>query len=407
MKDNNLLRGANHQSTKTQNRALILKLICTGSAVSRIDLSRQTGLSKMAITNLVNELLSEGYVVEGEGREMPDKGTATGRRPVVLSPDTESRGVIGLYISRDYATAILSNFKCHILEKFTVSFAYEETPESFCEKLISLIGDVMASPNAGKRKLEGIGVACIGPLDSREGVILEPPNFHMLKSIAVGSLLKKTFNLPVYVDNDMNAAALAERLYGKGKDVSHFVYVGITNGIGAGIISGEQLFSGERGFSGEIGHTTIHYEGPKCACGNNGCLELYASLPVIVSQAANALDLGMESMLKNYKDLSWEAIVECAQKEDKLALSLIDRICLYGAIGLVSVVNIFDPQVIYLGHEFALAGDMAAQKLEGYIKDKTMSSRYKTVPVEISAFGEKAPLTGASALVLDRLFKGI
>ena len=93
----------------------------------------------------------------------------------------------------------------------------------------------------------------------------------------------------------MNASALAEKLYGNGRNISDFVYIGVTNGIGSGIISNDNLFAGEMGFSGEIGHTTINYEGPKCACGNTGCLELYASIPEIEKQANDAIKSGLES----------------------------------------------------------------------------------------------------------------
>ena len=225
-----------------------------------------------------------------------------------------------------------------------------------------------------------------------------------MKSIPIKQLLEKEFGYEVNVDNDMNASALAEKLYGKAREISSFVYLGVTNGIGAGIITNDLLFAGDMGFSGEIGHTTINYEGPKCACGNTGCLELYASIPEIISQARNSIALGMDSVLRELEVIEWSDIIKYAETGDKLALNLIDRLCLYISIGLVSLANLFDPKIIYLGHDIALAGNLVTQRLEANLNDKIISSKYKKIPIEISAFGDKAPVVGTTAIVLDRLF---
>ena len=399
--------GSNHQSTKIQNRALVLKIICTGTNVSRIDISRQTGLSKMSITNIVSELSKVGLIVDRAEQANPAMNGSIGRKPVFLAPDTDNHIALGLYISRDYVIATLSNLKCEILDEKRCILAFEESETSFDDKIKTLIHSILNTSVATGKKMIGIGVASIGPLDIRNGVILEPPNFHTLKSIPINQLLEKEFGYAVYVDNDMNASALAEKLYGKATDVSNFAYVGVTNGIGAGIITDNVLFAGDMGFSGEIGHTTINYEGPRCACGNTGCLELYASIPEIVSQARNSIALGMDSMLAELEIIEWKDIVKYAEAGDKLALNLIDRLCLYISIGLVNLINMFDPQIIYLGHDIALAGSLVTERLQTYLTDKTISSRYKSIPIEISAFGEKAPIIGSVAIVLDKLFSGV
>ena len=408
-RDKSTILGSNHHSTKIKNRALVLKLICTGSNVSRIDISRQTGLSKMSITNIVNELIDEGFVLEQAEQTTPARSNtagAIGRKPVFLAPDTSKFLALGLYISRDYAIATLYNLKCKIVDERKCKFAFEESESSFTDKIKTLIHTILEGIPSGK-KLLGIGVASIGPLDIHSGIILEPPNFHTLKSIPIKQILEKEYDCAVYADNDMNASALAEKLYGKATDIKNFAYVGVTNGIGAGIITDNLLFAGDMGFSGELGHTSIHYGGPKCACGNSGCLELYASIPEIVSQARNSITLGMDSSLAELEMIEWTDIVKHAEAGDKLALNLIDRLCLYISIGLVNLINLFDPRVIYLGHEIALAGSLVTERLQSHLADRTISSRYKSIPVEISAFGDKSPIIGSVAIVLDKLFSGV
>lgn len=401
MEANSLVRGSNHQSTKIQNRLMVLKLICTGTDVSRIEISRQTGLSKMSVTNIVNELIAEGYVTDRAGQL---KNDSIGRNPISLEPNTDIYRVVGIYIARDYAIATLSNLKCDILFETKCDFSFEESENSFTEKIKSLVACILYSDKITDKKVIGIGISCIGPLDIRQGIILEPPNFHSISSVHIQEYIKEEFGYEVYLNNDMNASALAEKLYGKGKNINNFVYVGITNGIGSGIIANNALFEGSTGFGGEIGHMTINFDGPKCACGNNGCLELYASIPNIVEQARSSVALGVDSSLGKYDAIEWKDIVLEAYIGDNLAFNLIDRLCLYTSIGLVSLVNFYDPQVIYLGHDIAFAGDLVKTKLEAYMNDKILSRRYKYIPIEISAFGENAPLIGSAAIVLDRLF---
>jgi predicted NBD/HSP70 family sugar kinase len=402
MRDNSPIRGSNHQSTRIQNRAIVLKIICTGTNVSRIDMSRQTGLSKMSITNIVNELIDEAYVTDQAGQL---KNDSIGRNPISLKPDLNVHRVLGIYISRDYVVATLSNLKCEILSEFKCILSYDESENTFIEKIKTLTAGILNSDKAVRKKIIGIGISCIGPLDIENGIILEPPNFHKIRSIHIKELLEKEFGYEVHINNDMNASALAEKLYGKGRNISNFVYIGVTNGIGSGIIANNALFEGAMGFSGEIGHTTINFDGPKCACGNTGCLELYASIPEIVAQARSSVSLGMDSTLGRPENIEWQDIIKHARTNDKLSLNLIDRLCLYISIGLVSLVNMFDPQVIYLGHDIALADDLVTGRLENYIKGKTISSSYKDIPIEISAFADKAPLLGSIAIVLDKLFQ--
>lgn len=398
--------GSNNKITRIRNRAIVLRLICTGSNVSRISIAKQTGLSKMSISNIVNELIRDGFVEEQAGKPSVGENPSLGRRPVILVPNCDTYAIVGLYISRDCAVSILSNLKCEILSEIKCDFCLEESNSTFKNKILSITRETLSSEKISGKKVLGIGVSCIGPLDNKDGTILQPPNFYHLSSIPIRQILENEYGYPVYVDNDMNAAALAEKLYGKGKNISNFVYIGVTNGIGSGIIMNDTLYAGEMGFSGEIGHTTINYEGPKCACGNTGCLELYASIPEIVRQAKISIQLGIDSALKEFDEIKWHDIVRCAMEKDMLALNLIDRLCMYISIGIVSIINLFDPKAIFLGHDIAIAGRLLTQKLELFIIERTISSKYKHIPVENSAFEDKSAVIGAAALVLNQLFQG-
>lgn len=397
----------NHRSIKYNNRALILKILCTRGPVSRIELSKMTGLSKMAVTNIINELVTKGFMKSPGIKDVSVKDACSpGRKPVLLDINPDFACAAGVYIGRDFCEISLCNLRGEVKISRSFPIAFDESAESFTKKIVSCLKGILDAEAVKKNNILGIGVASIGPLDIKNGVILEPPNFHNLKGIPIKSVLEKEFGLNTYVDNDMNASALAEKYYGKAVDIENFIYVGVTNGIGAGIMTSNVLYRGECGFSGEIGHATINFDGPKCPCGNIGCLELYASLPVIVDQARTAIELGAETSLSGVHAPGWQDIVRHAEKGDELCLKLIDKLCFYLSIGLTSIVNSFDPEVIFLGHDIALAGSLLTGKLASAVSQRMISSKYKNIKIETSKFINKSPIVGSCALVFEKLFNG-
>jgi len=375
--------------------------------VSRIDLSKMTGLSKMAVTNIINELAAKGFMKSsGRKDDTATDPSSPGRKPVLLDINPDFACAAGVYIGRDLCEISLCNLHGEIKASKAFTIAFDESSDSFEEKIVSGLKDILDAEIVKKNNILGIGVASIGPLDIKNGIILEPPNFHNLKGIPIKSLLEREFGLNTYVDNDMNASALAEKYYGKAVDIENFIYVGVTNGIGAGIMASNVLYRGECGFSGEIGHATINFDGPKCSCGNIGCLELYASLPVIIDQARTAIELGAKTSLSEVLSPGWRDIVMHAEKGDELCLKLIDKLCFYLSIGLTNIVNSFDPDVIFLGHDIALAGSLLTGKLASAVNQRMISSKYKNIKIETSKFINKAPVIGSCALVFEKLFNG-
>ena len=131
----------------------------------------------------------------------------------------------------------------------------------------------------------GLGITAPGPLDSGKGTILNPPNFKKWKNTAIVSELKKTFDFDIMLENNASALAVAEKNYGAARGFSDFILLVVDTGVGAGIITDGSLYKGSNSLGAELGHTSIIYNGKKCDCGNNGCLEVYASVPAILEEA--------------------------------------------------------------------------------------------------------------------------
>lgn len=397
----NLQNAANLSTIKTSNRSLILRTINAEGQVSRAELSRITGLTKTSITNIITELLGEGLVMETEAQE-----SQNGRRPILLYMNKDALYALGVYISRDFVHTSMVNLRGEILCETRYAFELTENEVTFMEIITQQLEEMTAHTGILPSKILGIGIASIGPLDTDQGIILDPPNFRGLKSIPIVERLTQRFPYKVILENDMNASAVAEKLFGDARQLTDFIYIGITNGIGAGIIVGNHLFKGADGFAGEIGHTTIDIHGEQCPCGNLGCLELYTSIPHTINRVKASIQLGMETAAAYRLPLTWPDLVELARAGDDACKNAIHKLVYYLSVGLVNLIHTFDPQVIFLGHEIALAGDLVMQPLEELVNANILFRKSKRVEVRVSCFGEAAPSIGAASMVLERFYSG-
>lgn len=376
--------GQNSIDSKYYNRGLILRLIATGECRTRIELARATGLTKMTVTNIVAEFLEKKILTECE----EEQTEVCGRNPILLQISEQAPKVIGLLIFRDRMEAVLCDFRMNILKRARVDFL-ELTEQQLVENAFELIDRMLQKEN----HVAGIGVAVIGPVDINTGTILNPVRFYGIKNLPILQILKDKYALPVYLDHDNNSAALAEKLYGVGKNAQDFIFLGISNGIGSGIISDGEVYHSRRGLESEIGHVSIDYRGPLCSCGNRGCLEMYASAFVIQRQLQE----------KTGRQESYASF--CRRKEpetEEIFEDMIEKI----SAALVSSIHILQPELIVLGHECIEWDDGYVKMLEDRINEKKMAKDSQIIPVKKAYFGKEAQLTGAAANVMIQIFKG-
>lgn len=377
--------GLNSQKQKCRNRGLILKLICTGEATSRIRLSQVTGLTKMAVTNIINELVRAGYVIESSVK----RNANVGRNPITLKISQAAPKVLGIYLSRDGCTAALFDLELKMLAQETIAFGEQETEGSVTEKLFR-VGDHIFSKETN---ILGCGVSTIGPLNVTNGSILNPPNFYNIENMQLQRLLQEHYHFKIWVNNDMNCAALAEKLYGAGKKIQNFLYVGISNGIGSGIITNNRLYQNGNGFAGELGHTGIDYQGKKCGCGRKGCLECYISKPIIEEKLRKETNLDL-----SYKEFCTKA---ADARVDKILTDMIFKL----SYALINQVNMINPEAVFIGHEGFFLPNRYIKLLEEQINKKKFSKDNLHVVVEKSSFDTYAPLYGSACIVLDHFFE--
>lgn len=386
--------GINLIEVKEYNRALIIQLICTNHSPTRNFLAEKSSLTKMTLTNITTELMQKDLIQEADCAVSNNNHTIKpGRIPKTLELAPNSPLVIGIWISKGFLYGIITDLKLNILTASRVNFCEEETPDTIIEKLIELSRHLSAYSS---RPLLGLGLAAIGIINSQDGIMENAINFFGIHNLHLKELLEKELQIPVFVKNDMQAAALCELYYGHGKKKDNFIYVGIGTGVGAAAVAGRKLLNATTGAFGEIGHLSIDCNGPSCNCGSRGCLELYASCPNITEQLNEACNTSFPTFSEamEYSELNVDA--------HNTLFSILDKL----SFGLNSLVNILGIQDVIIGNEGYFFSDKALEYLEQSINQISVLRKNREIKVRRSSFDSKTPLFGAACIVLDQLFCG-
>jgi predicted NBD/HSP70 family sugar kinase len=391
-------QGKNNVYVKNQNRALILRLICTRKCATRIELSRYTGLNKMTISKIITEFTLLDLIREGETDNNCDQ---TGRKPIRLYLNKNSKFGLSVHINRDYLQIALLSLDCSVIKKFQFKMMNGLTGPKMLQMIFASIDEIMQSVSFSS--ILGIGVTTLGPVDTEHGIILEPPDFFGMSNIPIKEKLKNRYKLPVFVENYDAAGALTEYIYGNKNDMQNFFYLGISHGVGAGMIINGKLYTGVSGLGCEIGHTTIDYRGPLCTCGNRGCLEIYTSIPNILAKTE---EKAKKKKIRIPKPLHFSDVVNGALQADGVCNEVLDEVCGYLSIALTNVVNLVEPEAVIVGNQGAAAGNYLCKKIEKWINKHTLFRGSKFIPVRPSEFGEEVGILGGATLVFNKLFIG-
>jgi len=267
----------------------------------------------------------------------------------------------------------------------------DEPPDIILNKIKESIAEALYYARNEKWEISAIGVGTPGCVDIESGYLRgSTPNFKFWKDVAIKRPLESQFSIPVFADNDANAMAYGEFLFGAGKDCKNAICITLGTGIGGGIIINQQLFRGSKYAGAELGHMSVCHNGKKCRCGGIGCWEQYASAP---------------AMVENYRTLNADAgsitpreIFKQYQNNDSVATQVInEEIKMIGA-GLASLVNIFNPQRIIIGGGLSEAGQWFIDQIAAEVEKRAMQESFKSVEIVPAKLGNKAGWLGAAAL---------
>lgn len=358
-------------------RALVLRLLRQKGPMSRADIAKNLGLASSVVTRLVRELITEGCVVEAEQVETP-----IGRRPTLISLNPDFATAIGAHIQRDKLECALINIGGRVLGRWEMPLSTPPVPDQVIPSLSQAIVALR------RNNTIGVGIAVSGLVDVRTGHEVFSPVLGW-EDVGIQKMVEDSCHLPVRVENDANVLAVAEFLYGAGKNYSTFVCVMVGEGLGSGIIIDGRIYRGAFGGAGEIGHTTVSFEenAPVCRCGERGCLEEFCS--------NRALD--REAKRLGYSN--WRTMAVAARSGDAEAKQTFQKFGYLLGLGIKNVVNVVNPEAVIIGGELMEASDLFLQVTVETIRVHAFP-RGKMVPHVLAwQVGQAGFLSGAAGLV--------
>jgi glucokinase len=314
--------------------------------------------------------------------------------------------LLGIDIGGTKIAAVVGNLEGVILARRSDATNAEDTPEAVLTHLNGLATAAMKEAGVTKKSLTGIGISCGGPLDTQTGTIYSPPNLPKWEAVPVRAWFEERYpNVPIFLDNDANATAVAEWRFGAGRGFKNLVFLTMGTGIGGGIILDGNLYRGTNDLAGEVGHQTILLNGPECGCGKHGCLEALASGPAIARLAKDALHYGRGKTLLaeaggKREDITARHVVEAAKKGDPLSIKVLAEAGTYMGIGLANLIQILNPERIILGTIAVHAGELILEPIRKAISDYAWDRSAAVCSVVAAELGDGAQDLAAISLAL-------
>jgi glucokinase len=248
-------------------------------------------------------------------------------------------------------------------------------------------------------QVQAIGVASPGPLDPHTGYILKTPNIPEWQDFPLTPSLSRDFQVPAFLDNDANLAALGEWTFGAAKGHRDVLYLSVSTGVGGGVIADNHLLQGYHGLATELGHTILDPDGPLCSCGFAGHLEAFSSGPAIVRYVREKLEAGATSTLRLDRKLDPLSIADAANRGDELGIAAYRRAGEYLGIAVASFLHAFDPSIVIFGGGVSFVGPLLFDPFRASLKRRVFHPRYlEGLKIEMAALGDDAGLLGALAM---------
>ncbi|MCM8711793.1 ROK family protein [Clostridium sp. SYSU_GA19001] len=307
--------------------------------------------------------------------------------------------VVGIDLGGTKISGALADLQGNVLSQFTMPTDAHEGEQAVLSRIIQVIEKVITDSGKTAEEVKAIGIGSPGPLDAKSGIIITTPNLPF-KNFKLVEPIAEKFNIPTYLDNDANVAAIGEYMLGAGKGTTNMVYVTVSTGVGGGAILNGKIYRGSTSNALEVGHTTVLPNGPRCNCGNYGCVEALASGTAIGRQAKEAVESGLETSLKNYEKVTSYEVFKEAEKGDKVSKEILDRSLGYLGIGIANIISSFDPEMVVIGGGVSKGGQIVFDKVKEVVNERCFKAMAESCKIVPAALGTDAGVIGAVALAL-------
>ncbi len=392
------MRLTDNNDVRENNIRLVLDIIREAGAISRVDIAHATQLSRSTITNIVNELLPTGLV-----RETGTVNSIVGRRPILLEFDYGARIVLGVDMGATHLTVAATNLGGQVLAIRHEDYPVAADPGGSINRIVALLAEVQASAGYSPERVLGIGIGVPAPLEGDRLDRLSPIILPQWVGIDLKRELEAATQHSIFLDNDANVGALAEKWWGHGRDVPNFAFIKLGTGVGCGLIIDGSVYRGAGGTAGEIGHSSIDPNGPVCRCGLNGCLEALTGAPAIIEAVQCYLAAGRQSQLAGAFTVA--EVAAAARAGDPVATEVITTAGRYLGIAIANLLNLVNPGLIVLWGGITDASEMLLTQLRQTVRERSFSKSTAEAIITTSRLGEDAIAIGAATLVIQQTLR--
>jgi predicted NBD/HSP70 family sugar kinase len=372
------------------NRQIVLNYVRERAPISRAEIAHETALQRSTVSLIVDDLRADGLIEEVEGE------STGGRPPILLSLRAAGPMAIGVDIGTSRTLVATSDLAGRVLnqEEFITDPSADKTLSEIVDRVRRLI-------NKNRGSIEGIGISLPGLVNPETGIALFVPHFKW-RDLAVSQRVARLTGLPVSVDNDANATALAELWFGRPevREVRDFTMVLVEEGLGTGIVIDGQVYRGERGAAGEFGHMTIGTGAPvACASGSHECWEAFAS-----ERAALARYAELSRHSNKHREISFAQLVDRALEGERAAQTALLKTAHYLGIGISNLIKGLSPEAVIVSGQIARAWSLISDELKDAVEESSICRSLSTTRIIASTLGENPTLMGALSLVLASKF---
>lgn len=380
---------------RRSNRDLLIQLLRENGGLHRAELARRLGLSRSAVSMITAELIGEGLVV-GVSSAVDDVATPrtkrAGRAGEALTLNAVAGAALGIDYSPGEVRAVVANLAHDVLGATVERLAPSALWPARLEAGLVAVNRAIEQAGVAPDRFLGVGLGMPDPVDLSTGTVGRSRAGPTWSGVHAADEFASRLGVPVALDNTAHLAGLAEVMWGAGAGARNALYLKMSYGIGAGLLLDYRVFRGAIGAAGEIGHVSVDYEGPACACGNRGCLELYAGTLAILS-ALRPL---------RGSDVTLDAAMAAARRGDRACTRVIADAGRRTGQVLANVCNLLNPELIIVGGELSAAGDVLLDPMREELSRYALGLASSCVRVVPAKLGNRAGALGGVALVLRK-----
>jgi len=393
--DPNRFHVATRRTSRHINRQIALTLIRAHQPLSRADLARRMKLRRGAVSLLVHELISERHIVEGSTGQAP-----RGRKPTLLYINASQRSSVAVDIRVSRTYLVVSDPMGRLISDI-VSMPTTRDPRRFTSALAVRIHELIAThPDAGK--CEGIGVVVPGMVDAGTGRVLHAPTLGW-RGVELRDRLAAVTGLPVQIENSGRACALAQMWQARhaATPVRNLVFVSVSDGVGVGVVVNGEVLRGHHNIAGEFAHMPLSIDGPRCSCGAIGCWEAHISN---LATLTRYFGHPPEPAAADTPAFTITDLIARARASDGKAIAVLQATARYLGIGLGGVVNIINPDCVFIGGELTTAWDLIDSTVRAALAERALTPAAAATDIGIVSAEEHPRLRGAAMLVTAPAF---